>query len=75
MAKICGGIHLLRPRLLTRVHRIGQNKTVCVYRLVVRGTIEDRILVIQHRKQEMADQAMGEAIWGALANIDYNGEW
>jgi DNA helicase INO80 len=34
---------------MDRVHRIGQTKQVYVYRLVCKGTIEERIL---HRAQE-----------------------
>jgi len=36
------------------VHRIGQDKPVQVYNLITRGTVEERILQLQARKQRLA---------------------
>ncbi len=41
-----------------RTHRIGQDKPVMVYRLVARGTVEERILELQQHKRQLADQAL-----------------
>jgi superfamily II DNA or RNA helicase len=38
-----------------RAHRIGQDKAVFVYKLITEGTIEERILAMQARKQALAD--------------------
>ena len=38
---------------IDRAHRIGQNRPVTVYRLVVRGTVEEKILELQERKREL----------------------
>jgi superfamily II DNA or RNA helicase len=38
-----------------RAHRIGQTHTVFVYKLVARGTIEERILALQERKAALAN--------------------
>ena len=38
-----------------RAHRIGQNKPVFVYRLVTADTVEQRIVKMQQRKQDLAD--------------------
>ena len=38
-----------------RAHRIGQDKTVFVYKLVVKGTVEEKILDMQQRKQALMD--------------------
>ncbi|MBX9869428.1 MAG: DEAD/DEAH box helicase, partial [Burkholderiaceae bacterium] len=43
-----------------RVHRIGQDKTVFVYKLVVEGSIEERILDLQARKAALAEGVLGE---------------
>jgi superfamily II DNA or RNA helicase len=40
---------------MDRAHRIGQNKPVFVHRLVAAGTVEERILDMQQRKQALAD--------------------
>jgi superfamily II DNA or RNA helicase len=42
-----------------RAHRIGQDKPVFVYKLMTRGTVEERILALQDRKRGLADQLMG----------------
>jgi superfamily II DNA or RNA helicase len=36
-----------------RAHRIGQKRTVQVYKLITRGTVEERILSLQARKREL----------------------
>ena len=44
---------------MDRAYRIGQKKDVTVYRLVSRGTIEERILERQRSKQSLADEVIG----------------
>jgi SNF2 family DNA or RNA helicase len=41
-----------------RAHRIGQDKSVFVYKLLTQGTVEEKILALQNRKRGMADQLM-----------------
>jgi superfamily II DNA or RNA helicase len=36
-----------------RTHRIGQTKTVMVYRLVAKGTIEEKVMALKARKSEL----------------------
>lgn len=38
-----------------RAHRIGQSKTVFVYRLITKGTVEEKILKLQDRKRDLVD--------------------
>lgn len=38
-----------------RAHRIGQQKPVFVYKLIAKGTIEEKILQLQEKKQKLAD--------------------
>lgn len=40
---------------VSRAHRIGQKRAVFVYRFIVSGTLEEKILAIQRRKQQLAD--------------------
>ena len=39
-----------------RTHRIGQTKVVVVYRLIAKGTIEERIQALQESKRALSDQ-------------------
>lgn len=41
---------------IDRTHRIGQDKTVFSYKLIVRGTIEEKILQLQEKKSALFDQ-------------------
>ena len=43
-----------------RSHRIGQRKPVFVYRLVTRGSIEERILELQEKKRALAAELIEE---------------
>lgn len=46
-----------------RAHRIGQKHMVNVYKLITKGTIEEKILKLQEKKQELANQILtGEAV-------------
>jgi len=42
-----------------RAHRIGQDQPVFVYKLVVEGSIEERMLELQARKQALAEGVLG----------------
>ncbi len=42
-----------------RAHRIGQTKKVTVYKLIAKGTIEEKIEKLQEKKRDLAEQVMG----------------
>ena len=42
-----------------RAHRLGQTRQVMVYKLVVAGSIEERILALQERKAALAEGVLG----------------
>ena len=44
---------LLWLQAMDRAHRLGQTKQVTVYRLVVKGTVEERILQRAEEKSEV----------------------
>jgi superfamily II DNA or RNA helicase len=50
----------VEDQAIDRAHRIGQDKPVFVYRLVAEGTLEERILDLQARKQALADAVYGD---------------
>ncbi|KAF7421162.1 hypothetical protein PC9H_011682 [Pleurotus ostreatus] len=52
-----------------RVHRLGQEKDVFVKRLVVRDTIEERMLKLQDVKTGLAEAALGEGSGGKLHRL------
>ncbi len=41
-----------------RAHRIGQQRPVTVYRLVTRGTIEDKIVLLHQHKRDLAESLL-----------------
>ena len=40
---------------IDRTHRIGQTRTVFAYRLIARGTVEEKVLELQKNKRDLAD--------------------
>ncbi|MCS4484273.1 DEAD/DEAH box helicase [Gleimia sp. 6138-11-ORH1] len=47
---------------IDRAHRIGQNKTVNVYRLCAEGTIEEKVMALQEHKRIVAEAIVGEKV-------------
>ncbi|MEI6896470.1 MAG: SNF2-related protein [Psychromonas sp.] len=43
-----------------RAYRIGQDKPVFVYKLICEQTVEERVLALQARKQQLADSVYGK---------------
>ena len=41
-----------------RAHRIGQTRPVTIYRLVAKGTIEEQIVALHHRKRDLAERLL-----------------
>lgn len=53
-----------RPR-----HRIGQSREVDVYKVVAKGTIEERIVALQEAKRDLADSVIAATNGEALAGL------
>lgn len=45
---------------IDRAHRLGQQKPVEVHRILIAGTVEDRIIELQERKKKLVDAALSE---------------
>lgn len=50
----------VEDQAMDRAHRIGQRKEVYVHRIVLEGTVEDRILDLQKKKKELIEGALDE---------------
>ena len=48
-----------------RAHRIGQTRPVTVYRLVLKGTVEQKILGLHRHKRQLADDILSESAMAA----------
>ena len=55
-----GWSEAIESQAFDRVHRLGQTRPVTVERLVISGTVEDRILALQEQKKNLADGSLGE---------------
>lgn len=51
----------LEQQAFCRVFRIGQTEVTSMTRFVVEGTIDERMINMQDRKQKEIDQVMGDA--------------
>ncbi len=58
-----------------RVHRIGQTRSVMVYRLIAKDTIEEKVMALQARKAELFANVIddGNAFGGSLDADDIRG--
>lgn len=58
-----------------RVHRLGQKKEVFITRFVTKGTVEERMLLLQKKKSALSKAALGEgdASLGRLTREDLLG--
>ncbi|MEZ5472270.1 MAG: DEAD/DEAH box helicase [Marinicella sp.] len=56
-----------------RAHRIGQDKQVFVYKLITRGTVEEKIYKMQQQKQQLADQLLAQT--SHIAEILSEHQW
>jgi superfamily II DNA or RNA helicase len=46
----------VEAQAMDRAHRIGQKRAVTVYKLIAKGTVEEKILALQARKRELSEQ-------------------
>ena len=57
-----------------RAHRIGQTRPVTIYRLVVKGTVEEKIVRMHGRKRDLADSLLtGSDLSGKMSTEELLG--
>lgn len=54
---IAGWAPAIEDQAVDRVHRLGQKRPTTVWRLVMEGTVEERVLDIQSEKRELVQKA------------------
>jgi SNF2 family DNA or RNA helicase len=53
-----------------RAHRIGQDKPVFVYKMITAGTVEEKIVEMQVKKQALADSLFSEGSKGSAISSE-----
>ena len=57
-----------------RAHRIGQTRTVTIYRMIMEQTIEEKIIQLHHNKRDLANDLLdGADISGKLTDEELIG--
>ncbi|KAF5018422.1 hypothetical protein F66182_9596 [Fusarium sp. NRRL 66182] len=62
----------IEMQAVDRAYRIGQQKEVKVYRILTKGTVEDRIVDLQNKKKEIVEAALDENEGGKIARLSIN---
>jgi len=58
---------MVEQQAMDRAHRIGQSKTVNVYKLVTKGTVEEKVVALQEKKKQLFEALVEEQEASALA--------
>jgi SNF2 family DNA or RNA helicase len=60
----------IEMQAVDRAHRIGQQRPVHVHRILVKGTVEDRIIDLQEQKRALVDAALDEGAHKSIGRLD-----
>lgn len=59
----------VEEQAMDRAHRIGQIRPVHVYRVLIRETVEDRIMDLQEKKRQLIEAALDEKGFQSLSRL------
>lgn len=62
----------IEDQAMDRAHRFGQTRTVYVYRIYIKQTVEDRILTLQKEKKDLVNAALDEGEISKMSRLDRN---
>lgn len=62
----------LELQAIDRAHRIGQQRPVKVHRILVKDTIEDRIMELQRNKREVVEGALDDSAQNNISSLGIN---
>jgi SNF2 family DNA or RNA helicase len=60
----------IEMQAVDRAYRIGQQNEVEVHRILIQGTVEDRIIELQEQKRKLVDSALDEGANKSLGRLD-----
>lgn len=61
----------IEDQAVDRAYRIGQNREVHIYKILVKGTIEDRIIELQNAKRNIVETALDETQSKQLGRLSF----
>ncbi|PVH86410.1 hypothetical protein DL98DRAFT_13691 [Cadophora sp. DSE1049] len=60
----------IEMQAVDRAHRIGQQNKVEVHRILIEGTVEDRIIELQNQKRNLVESALDENASKSMGRLD-----
>ncbi|KAK6392458.1 hypothetical protein LTR65_003588 [Meristemomyces frigidus] len=59
----------IEEQAIDRAHRIGQTRPVKVHRILIKGTVEDRIITLQEKKRATISEALDEKASQSISRL------
>ena len=59
----------IEEQAIDRAHRIGQRRQVNIHRILIEGTVEDRIIALQEKKRELIEGALDEEASKSISRL------